>query len=66
MAHAPYLILQPIINKAHDMHHASTYTKITYSTKQDHILIYKQRHMANPVLIMSIAITRNRVLGFKN
>ena len=34
--------------------------------KQDHIQIYKQEHMANPVLILSIAITRNRVLGFKN
>ena len=42
------------------------HTRKTYNTKQDHISIYKQEHMAIPILIMSIAITRNRVLGFKN
>ena len=48
------------------MHHASTDMKNHIAPKQDHIQIYKQEHMANSVLIMSIAITRNRVLGFKN
>ena len=61
------LILQPIINEAHDMHHASTYTKnIAHKTQRSHLKAYTSKIMANPILIMSIAVSRNRVLGFKN
>ena len=66
MAHVPYLNLQPIIKLGPWYAPCINIHKNHTTPKQDHISKYKQERMAIPILIMSIAITRNRVLGFKN